>query len=222
MSQTFTGASKLPALRRRARAQSSRRDALVVCEVCERRVVRRITLDDLRRHVIELWGCEDGIVWKDFGCFRANHDTGTIEIHPITSEERYASAVHEIGHIRNGCPDVADDLPENEIKALLITDERRAWDWARTNSPIWTPAMDREAARSLRFYEVGPEEPTYELVREFVDEFCATDGNCGAGIGDALIRYAVEFYSIGDPKEDQKTRKWLIELIDENLPRSAE
>jgi ribosomal protein L37AE/L43A len=42
MSQTSTGASKPPGLRRRARAQSSRRDAPVVCEVCERRVVRRM------------------------------------------------------------------------------------------------------------------------------------------------------------------------------------
>src|SRR5262249_53395880 len=39
-----------------------------------------ITLDDLRRHVIELWGGEDGIGWKDEGCFKARHDKGTIEI----------------------------------------------------------------------------------------------------------------------------------------------
>src|SRR5262249_15713259 len=150
----------------------------------------------------------------------AHHDRGTIEIPPITSEERYARAVHEIGHIRNGLPDIADDLPEEESKALLIADERPAWDWARPNTPIWTPAMDREAARSLRFYEVGTQEDaTYELVSEFAEEFINTDGDCGASIGDALIRYAVEFFSCG-ADDQEEAREWLIERIDKNLQKT--
>src|SRR5262249_13412952 len=120
----------------------------------------------------------------------------------------------------NGLADIADDLPEDEIKTLLIADERRAWDWARTNSPIWTPCMEREAARCLRSYEIMSEELAYELVREFVDEFCATDGNLGPEIGDAVIRNAVEFFLLAADREE--ARAWLVELIDKYLPTPKE
>ena len=74
-------------------------------------------------------------------CPTADHETGTLQLHPIKSEAAYAAALHEIGHIRQG--------PGDDV--LLA--ERRAWDWARENALIWTPTMEREAERGMRAYE---------------------------------------------------------------------
>jgi hypothetical protein len=92
-----------------------------------------ITLEMLRQHVVTLWGGEQGIEWVDSWREPTAHfDTGTVTLHPIAREEDYAVALHEIGHIRNG--------PEEQE---VVVDERRAWDWARANALVWTPAMER-------------------------------------------------------------------------------
>jgi hypothetical protein len=101
-----------------------------------------ITPQDLRQHIFDLWGKADGIEWADAGFDAvANHDTGTIRIHPITSEAAYAIALHEIGHLRRG-------IHEDEV-----VNERWAWEWARANALVWTPTMAREAERLLGHYE---------------------------------------------------------------------
>ena len=63
--------------------------------------MRVVTLQHLHQHVFDLWGKADGIEWTEPGYDAvAYHDTQTIRIHPITSEAAYATALHEIGHIR--------------------------------------------------------------------------------------------------------------------------
>ena len=73
----------------------------------------------------------------------AYHDTGTIRIHPITSEAAYATALHEIGHLRRG------------MHEDVLVNERWAWEWAQANALVWTPTMACEAERSLGSYEAA-------------------------------------------------------------------
>src|SRR6478735_5948397 len=66
-------------------------------------VMRIITLEDLRRHALNVWGKDDGIEWvSEVFMPTANHETGTLRLHPIKSEAAYAVALHEIGHLRQG------------------------------------------------------------------------------------------------------------------------
>src|SRR5262245_8000959 len=103
-----------------------------------------VTIEDLYRHVLSVWGKDDGIEWEEkYYCVpTADHETGTLQLHPIKSEAAYAVALHEIGHLRQG-PGTND----------VLLDERRAWDWARENALIWTPTMERTAEQSIRSYE---------------------------------------------------------------------
>jgi hypothetical protein len=74
-----------------------------------------VTIEDLRRHVLDVWGKDDGIEWiSEVWMPTANHETRTLRLHPIKSEAAYAVALHEIGHLRQG-------LFEDEL-----LDERRA------------------------------------------------------------------------------------------------
>jgi len=60
----------------------------------------------------------------------------------IRSAISYATAMHEIGHI----------LGQNQGSRSVMVRERRAWQWARSNSLIWTPAMERSALKALEWY----------------------------------------------------------------------
>jgi hypothetical protein len=55
----------------------------------------------------------------------------TICITPLRSAVGYATALHEIGHIVLG------------VAGEDVFDERAAWEWARQNALVWTPAMER-------------------------------------------------------------------------------
>jgi hypothetical protein len=69
-----------------------------------------------------------------------------IEVSPITDECSYATALHEIGHI----------LGRYQLSEVILVRERWAWEWARRNALEWTPAMQRQAAWSLEYYERTP------------------------------------------------------------------
>src|SRR5262245_12194461 len=109
-------------------------------------VMRIITLEDLHRHVLDLWGKKDGIEWlNEPWAPAANPESGTVCLNPINSESDYAVALHEIGHIRQG-----------RFEDILI-EERRAWEWAKANALVWTPTMQRKAEQSMRGYETAYE-----------------------------------------------------------------
>src|SRR5438132_12266190 len=97
--------------------------------------MRVVTIEDLRRHVIGLWGKEEGIDSSD-RVPMADVEEGTIRIPPIRREDDYATALHEIGHIRDRL-DGIDRMPDADDAAWewALASERRAWKWARANGP---------------------------------------------------------------------------------------
>ena len=173
--------------------------------------MRVITLQDLRQHIFDLWGKADGIEWAEAGYDAvANHDTGTIRIHPITSEAAYAIALHEIGHLRRG------------IHEDKLVNERWAWEWARANALVWTPTMAREAERLLGHYEADfageahLKDYYYKQIRAFVSYLLFGGSPDGLEVCDALVRNAVELAQMyEDDQED--ARRALLGLVDKYL-----
>ena len=94
---------------------------------------RIITIDDLHQHVLDL-AADLEIKWRDWRT-EADTETRTVYLHPITSERAYASALHEIGHIRNGRDDE-------------LTEERKAWEWARDNALKRIPLILKHSLRA--------------------------------------------------------------------------
>src|SRR5262245_42346891 len=174
---------------------------------------RIVTIEALRQHVLDVWGKDDGIEWiKPYCMPEADHETGTLRLHPIKSEAAYAVALHEIGHLRQGlCEDV-------------LLNERRAWDWARDKALIWTPTMEREAERCMRSYEAEGDEAHlkdyyYQQILACVCDLLLGDRPYGLEVCDALIRNAVE---LAELYEDNKARAVLIRLIDKYLDAPVE
>jgi hypothetical protein len=155
--------------------------------------MRVITLQDLRQHVLDLWGKADGITWLEDRSWMATalHETSELRLHPIVSEAAYATALHEIGHIRLGRPLEDEDM-------LVV--ERKAWSWARDNALIWTPTMENEAKHSLGSYEADGEEQKKEYYYRQI-EGCVTDLLSGSNpdgllVCDALVRNAAELVDL--------------------------
>jgi hypothetical protein len=65
-----------------------------------------------------------------------------IRIPPIRSTISYATAMHELGHQLGN--------PRHQNSSSVMARERDAWRWARSNAKIWTPAMERQAVKSLQ------------------------------------------------------------------------
>jgi len=106
------------------------------------------TINWLREHIERLAAQHEIIITiaPNARAFRKRfreREADEIEIQPITTLIRYAVALHEIGHIRGRYQD-----HHNEVVS-----ERWAWEWARRNAVIWSPAMDRFAERALRGYQ---------------------------------------------------------------------
>jgi hypothetical protein len=110
------------------------------------RATTRISVARMREHIFELWGGEDEIEW----CKRpsqawALRAAGVIRIPQIKSAISYATALHEIGHIRGR---------HQDSKSVMVR-ERWAWKWARANALFWTPAMEDGVRRDLKWYASG-------------------------------------------------------------------
>ena len=58
---------------------------------------------------------------------------------PIEFRISYASALHEIGHLRG----------RHQRSSSTLVRERWAWEWARANALIWTPAMENSARKAV-------------------------------------------------------------------------
>jgi len=166
---------------------------------------RIITIDALHQHVLDLAaGLE--IKWRDWR-IEADTETRTVYLHPITSERAYASALHEIGHIRTGRFD--DEL----------TEERKAWEWARDNALVWTPTMQREADSCMRTYTADVAhraEYYYEEILAFLNDLYNGDTD-GELIYDALVAHAVELAQAYEDYNSKEVRLVLIRLIDKHL-----
>jgi hypothetical protein len=166
---------------------------------------RIITLEDLHQHVLHL-AADLGIEWSDW-CAKADPEIGTVHLRPIKSEKAYASALHEIGHIRTGR---FDDV---------LTEERRAWEWARDNALVWTPTMQREAGSCLGGYETDEAHLAkyyHDEILAFVNELVGGNAD-GELVYDALIGNAVELAQIYEKYNAEEVRLILIRLIDKHL-----
>jgi hypothetical protein len=99
---------------------------------------------ELHQHVIGLCAKREislGWCQRPSQAWAARGEFEEICIPPIKSRVSYATALHEIGHI----------LGRHQQSRDAMVRERWAWQWAKANALIWTPAMDRYAGRSLGF-----------------------------------------------------------------------
>jgi hypothetical protein len=118
---------------------------------------RLIRVEDMRRHIEGLLApymradLDDGIQvsWdRRAGRARVIRDLdGTvveIQLAPIRSAISYATALHEIGHMRG----------RHQRSRSQVVRERWAWEWARHNALSWAPSMERHAVKALAWYEL--------------------------------------------------------------------
>lgn len=106
--------------------------------------MRTVSLSDMREHVRVL--CER----HEIACYEvkrpnqayAIREGDEIGIALIRSAITYATALHEIGHHQG---------PHQNSRSVMVR-ERWAWQWARSNALIWTPAMERSAQKALQWY----------------------------------------------------------------------
>ena len=104
-----------------------------------------IPAQDMHRHVLDL--CDKHGITIYAWCRRMSQchaltDRDEIRIVPIESETSYASALHEIGHLRG----------RHQRSRSTLVRERWAWEWARANALIWTPSMEDSARKAVMWY----------------------------------------------------------------------
>lgn len=107
---------------------------------------RRISIKTMKLHVLGLCAfhkIDIEQIEDDPAC--AVREFRIIEIPPVTSAKRYATALHEIGHI----------LGAHQDKRSVLTRERWAWRWANRNALVWMPTMERHMKECLAWYEAN-------------------------------------------------------------------
>jgi hypothetical protein len=107
--------------------------------------IKGLTTKDLRRHVVDL--CDKHGVTVYAWCRRLSQCHALtyrdeISIVPVASRITYATALHEIGHLRG----------RHQRSSSTLVRERWAWEWARANALIWTPAMENSARKAMKWY----------------------------------------------------------------------
>jgi len=108
-------------------------------------MTKTTTIKDMHRHVLDL--CDKHRITIYAWCARTSQchaltDRDEIRIVPIESRISYASALHEIGHLRG----------QHQRSSSTLERERGAWEWARANALIWTPDMENSACKALDWY----------------------------------------------------------------------
>jgi hypothetical protein len=100
-----------------------------------------VRVETMHQHIMQL--CEKHEI-EFMWCGRpmeawADREHGTICIAPIKSKISYATALHEIGHIRG----------RHQLSRDSMVRERWAWHWAQANALTWTTRMERDRRKSL-------------------------------------------------------------------------
>ena len=73
----------------------------------------------------------------------ASYEFEEIWIPKIKSRISYATALHELGHIRGG----------HRASRWRIVRERDGWAWAKSHALVWTETMQRKREKDLSWYE---------------------------------------------------------------------
>jgi antirestriction protein ArdC len=100
-----------------------------------------VTSAERHAHIIEL--CSNNAISYE-RCARPSQAWAAnkwrhICIPQIRSPISYSTALHEIGHI----------LGKHQRRRDSMLRERAAWQWAKSNALMWTPAMERHADKCL-------------------------------------------------------------------------
>jgi hypothetical protein len=106
-----------------------------------------MTVDEMRNHVETLCEYQGINITRCARIERARsvREFDEIWIAPIRSAISYAVALHEIGHI----------LGRHQSSCKVLVRERWAWQWARQNAQMWTPAMEQHASKSMAWYDAN-------------------------------------------------------------------
>jgi hypothetical protein len=104
----------------------------------------QITIAQMWKHVRLL--CAVNRIEINYG--QPSRSEREIWIHPVRSQRRYATALHEIGYV----------LGSHQLSDAVLTREQWAWDWARRNALQWTPAMQRHLERCIESYKQHEEQ----------------------------------------------------------------
>jgi hypothetical protein len=101
-----------------------------------------ITVEQMRRHIEALVAQYD-IVCNEWARRPVNawavYEFEEINIAPIRSACSYATALHEIGHIKG----------RHQRSKQSSIRERWAWQWARENALVWSETMERYSRAAL-------------------------------------------------------------------------
>jgi len=107
--------------------------------------IKGLTTKDLRQHVLDLRNKHGVTVYawcRRLSQCHALTDRDEIRIVPVASRIAYAAALHEVGHLRG----------RHQRSSSTLVRERWAWEWARANALIWTPAMENSARKAMKWY----------------------------------------------------------------------
>src|SRR4051794_30694458 len=98
-------------------------------------------IEAMRQHIADLCERHDLVCsWcQDPAEAWAVREFEEICIPPIKSVISYATALHEIGHIKG----------RHQLSQDVMVRERWAWKWAVATPLIWTPARERDRQRCL-------------------------------------------------------------------------
>lgn len=102
----------------------------------------------------------------DHGSAYANPVERRIGLTPITDDQSYADALHEIGHlVVEGAappPEVPGAYALHKLGVCTradlqraIKEEHLAWNWAMEQALVWTPAMTARRDEALKTYYDG-------------------------------------------------------------------
>lgn len=95
-----------------------------------------------------------------------------VHIAPPDTDETYATALHEIGHLAD--PKGSQPLPSgrrSKSPDVLLDEERAAWRWARQVAPEWTPKMEALAQAAFGSYvQAAAHGPAYFELLELIEQ----------------------------------------------------
>jgi hypothetical protein len=115
--------------------------------------MKQPTVDEMRRHIGDLLDKHEIIF--NIECRRPSEAWAVCEfeevsIPPIKSVLSYATALHEIGHIRGRYQTSRD----------MMVRESWAWRWAQQNALVWTPRMEEYRVNALAHASLSAEQRT--------------------------------------------------------------